>query len=432
MKPYIVVIAGMTAAALSLCFSPVSSQSYDREVAAAAPQRDPGALCTDPLLMPNLRITACTLAIDGATDDGRRAAFHLSRAQSLHAMGNVARAQIDYRETIALAKRVAVPTSEQHLHRGIALHSLGETAAALGAYDEAIWLDGRNALALVDRGILLAAQEGQWERALADFDAALAVAPDNVDTLLLRSDLLGRLGDDTRALADIGRALGIAPANPRLLTARGMVYARRGDRALALADYAAALAVEGHHVDALVNRAALLSSGRPTPHELSTAQADLDLALSVSPRHALAAYNRGFVHFARGDLAQAAADYSRAIDLAPVMAVAYANRCLVRTMAGKELREALADCDEALRLAPESIDALETRGFVYLKLGDSAVAERDYESALRLDPDRPVALYGRGLARERRGDLKQGALDKQAARALMGDVGRAFADVDGS
>jgi tetratricopeptide (TPR) repeat protein len=400
------------------------------QLAAAAPERDREALCMDPLLMPDLRVTACTLAIAGATDVGRRAAYHLSRAQALHALGNTARALGDYRETVALVERIGRPTSQEQLHRGIALHALGESDAALGAYDEAIRLDSRNALALVDRGILLAAREGQLERALADFDAALAIVPDNVDALLLRSDLHGRLGDDARALADVGRALLLAPGNARLLTARARVHARQGARDLALADYAAALAVDERHVDALVDRAALLSSGRPTAEDLSAALADLDAAVVLAPRHAIAVYNRGFVHFARGDLGRAKSDYSRAIDLAPAMTAAYVNRCLVRTLAGTELREALADCDEALRLSSESLDALETRGFVYLKLGEAAVAERDYEAVLRRDPDRPISLYGRGLARERRGETRAAAVDKLAARALMGDVGRAFADLE--
>ena len=68
----------------------------------------------------------------------------------------------------------------------------------------------------------------------------------------------------------------------------------------------------------------------------------------------------------------------------------------------------------------------ETRGFIFLKLGERDIALREYEAALRTDPDRPLALYGRGLVRVAKGDLKSGEADKAAARALMPGVERQF------
>jgi hypothetical protein len=55
---------------------------------------------------------------------------------------------------------------------------------------------------------------------------------------------------------------------------------------------------------------------------------------------------------------------------------------------------ALADCDQALMLLPLSIAARETRGFIFLNLGDPAIAITEYEAALQMDANRPLALYG--------------------------------------
>ncbi len=65
------------------------------------------------------------------------------------------------------------------------------------------------------------------------------------------------------------------------------------------------------------------------------------------------------------------------------------------------LEEALADCNEALRLAPNDPANLDSRGFTYLKLGRFEQAIADYDAALAHNPRDPGSLYGRGLARLR-------------------------------
>jgi tetratricopeptide (TPR) repeat protein len=61
---------------------------------------------------------------------------------------------------------------------------------------------------------------------------------------------------------------------------------------------------------------------------------------------------------------------------------------------------------------------LDSRGLIYLKMGqfDSAIA--DYSSALRLEPKMASALYGRGLARLKKGDSAGGNADVTAAKNL--------------
>ena len=78
--------------------------------------------------------------------------------------------------------------------------------------------------------------------------------------------------------------------------------------------------------------------------------ADLTEAIKLVPNAAGPYYNRGFSYFAKGQYDQAIADYSEAIRLNPRLAVAYNNRCLTRAVIGKDLVDALHDCDEALKL----------------------------------------------------------------------------------
>ena len=88
---------------------------------------------------------------------------------------------------------------------------------------------------------------------------------------------------------------------------------------------------------------------------------------------------------------------------------------------------ALADCDTALKTMPTNLDVRVTRGFIYLKLGDPAIAIVEYNAALDVDPNRSLALYGRGVARVRMGQTKDGEADQAAARALNPSVERQFA-----
>ena len=145
-----------------------------------------------------------------------------------------------------------------------------------------------------------------------------------------------------------------------------------------------------------------------------------------SGRRPLAYYNRGYVHFAKQNYGLAIDDYSRAIALDPGMGLAYNNRCLARTIVGRDLIEALADCDMALKARPTNLEVRETRGFIYLKLGDPAIAIVEYNAVLEIDPNRPLALYGRGLARIKLGRTQEGEVDQAAARALDPSIERRF------
>lgn len=403
------------------------AQARESDQQAALAASSPAPVCVDKAdAPPATRIVACTLAIDAKNLSGRElAAAHLNRGQAYRAVGDQARAAADYSAAIKLfdeSTKTSTLDASQFLQRGIAYHATDDVERALSDYDEAIRLDTGNALAHVDRGILIATRKADMRRAIADFDKALALVPDNVDTLILRGNAYTSVGEHARALADLDRAAELAPDNPRAFMVRGLVNARLGDMQRAFTDYNMALSLDPKYVDALVNRAAIYSMKGNTDKAI----ADLDLALKQSPDHVLANYNRGYANFARGDYEQAIKDYSRAIKGDGRMSWAYNNRCLTRMVAGKDLSEALSDCDEALKLQPDNVQTRETRGFIYLKLGEKEIALREYEAALRSDPDRPLSLYGRGLARIAKGDVKNGETDKAAARALMPGVERQF------
>ena len=107
--------------------------------------------------------------------------------------------------------------------------------------------------------------------------------------------------------------------------------------------------------------------------------------------------------------------------------MAYNNRCLTRGVVGKDLADALRDCDEALKLQPGNIDARDTRGFVYLKLGDFRSRSTTTAASLQVDPNHARALYGRGLAKVKSGDKAAGDTDIANATRLNANIAQEFA-----
>jgi hypothetical protein len=87
-------------------------------------------------------------------------------------------------------------------------------------------------------------------------------------------------------------------------------------------------------------------------------------------------------------------------------------------VAGRDLLQALSDCDEALRLRPGDRDTLNSRGLVQLKRGVLERAAADYAAAVARDGKDADSLFGRGIARLRLGDMAGGEADIAAAAAI--------------
>ena len=188
---------------------------------------------------------------------------------------------------------------------------------------------------------------------------------------------------------------------------------------------------------------------------------DFDKALSLDPTQADARLRRAWLRFAAKDGDGAKADLD-ALDttLAPQaqmrlsMARLYDNvalpgqalaqlnrwlashpnevrrdnalntRCWVRARLGIELEEALADCDDAVDSDSKNSNYLDSRGWVYLRLGNYEKALADFDRSIGIRPESAWSLYGRGLARTRLGDVARGEADLAAARKVESDIDR--------
>lgn len=372
------------------------------------------------------RAVACSKALQTRqlTPD-QIAQARLARGVARTLLGDRELASEDYLDAIQRYDQLMDPRNPDALmlyRRAVAFDAIGRTDNALEDYGAAIAADPKAALAFLGRGVLLAVRKRAYDRAIEDFDKVLVLQPDNLDALIARGDSFSNLGDAGRAATDLNRAVALAPEFAPAYLVRGLAEARRGNTARAKLDYWHTLKLDPRNVDALVNLGALdAQEGR-----LTAAISNLDAAIAIDPQHTRAFYNRGYAWFALRRYDKAIDDYGSAIRLDPRLGLAYNNRALARAIAGRDLVAALADSDEALKLQPLNLDVRETRGFIYLKLGDPSLALHEYDLALDADPQRAVALYGRGLAKSRLANEAGGERDRAAAVAINPAVAGEF------
>lgn len=103
--------------------------------------------------------------------------------------------------------------------------------------------------------------------------------------------------------------------------------------------------------------------------------------------------NRSLAYQAKGDFDRTLSDQDEVISLEP-NSEAYNGRCWLRATMNRDVERGLGDCDEAIRLAPDCADCLDSRGSAYLQLGQLDKAIDDYTAALTLDPHIAASLYG--------------------------------------
>lgn len=159
-----------------------------------------------------------------------------------------------------------------------------QVAGCTRLIEDAKQTDRVRAVAHYNRGNALAGK-ADLDGAIADYDAVIALEPNNARAYNNRGTVYRDKGDAAQAFADFAQA---AQRNPRDADAQynlGNAYAAKGETAQAIKAYSAAIAADRRNANAYVARAiAQLYAGAP-----AKAQMDLWLAQRVAPTNAYAA-----------------------------------------------------------------------------------------------------------------------------------------------
>ena len=389
--------------------------------------------------------------------------------------------------TIARIASVAVPSDGERGAGGKDLAGLSEAAAA--------WLAAQrptspglpvpatppDALALVQQGWVRlevrsildrgpGAAHRDWRAVLADAQRdELEREGHDARVLALACDTLGLLGDPAGTIEPLGAYLWIEEDEVRAVAA-GRALALLSVRSTRARDVL--LELVGLAIPPLraprwqTNgawwsqvRSALPGAADDGPAELGTAAAhhrrgqaressgdragavrDYSRAIALDSVYALAYASRGHARMTT-DPAAARADLDRALELDPRLAIAVSNRGSLRRVAG-DLDGALADFARAIELDSTLAVAFYNRATVLETQGKRAEALADYSRAIALDPSNAAAHNGRGLVLNELGDAVAALADFARAIELdprqpaswcnHGVVRRARGDLDGA
>jgi tetratricopeptide (TPR) repeat protein len=134
---------------------------------------------------------------------------------------------------------------------------------------------------------------------------------------------------------------------------------------------------------------------------------------------AVAAYRRGSTLETQGDLAAAAEEYTKAIELFPDFVQAYSKRALCYSRTNQR-DKAMADFGEVIRITPKDAAAYYYRGLLYSLMKDYEDALKDYDKAVENNADYVSAYNNRGVSYSQiaKPDFKKAVKDFDAAVKL--------------
>jgi tetratricopeptide (TPR) repeat protein/predicted aspartyl protease len=264
-------------------------------------------------------------------------------------------------------------------------------------------------------------EPGDDSEASADTEAAAADEPTDAAGFSRRGTAFAARRDFEHAIADLTRATELAPAEADYYYERARAYLGNRQPQLARQDLDRAIALEPDYVLALVTRAGMrLARGE------GARDAGADAAIADLDKASAAADQENDVRFELANLYARAAVYAAAIDQYDLWlnkhaddarsADARAGRGRARALLNRDLDDALADCNRAVRARPDAPFFHDSRGLVYLRLRKYDKAIDDYEITLRVQPKNPWAMYGLGIARVHEGMESEGRADIAAAR----------------
>jgi tetratricopeptide (TPR) repeat protein len=261
--------------------------------------------------------------------------------------------------------------------------------------------------------------------------AATALAEDGGDAgdFSRRGAAMAARRDYGHALIALSRACELAPGNAEYFYQRGMVYRETGDSTFAMTDLNRALTLKPDHLAALLARAELsLQTGDKT-----RMTADLKAADATASRQADLRYEMALLYEHAYLLSPAIAQFDLWIAEHPDDArlpFAQNGRCWARAMEDTDLPLALKDCNAAIKRAGKRSDfyahVADSRGLVFLRLGDYTKSIADYDAAIAIAPKSAWSWYGRGIGKLRQHQTAAGEADIAQARSLSPTIADKF------
>jgi tetratricopeptide (TPR) repeat protein len=188
---------------------------------------------------------------------------------------------------------------------------------------------------------------GQPEKAVEDYNTAIALNPDYREAFISRGSALEKMGRLDSALDDLNRAIALGPTYKAFFN-RGVILEKMGRIGGAIADYLSAIVLNPSGYDAYL--AVARSYGRAGSFDKAIEY--FSRCMAMNPKDADLYNDRGLSFFFLGRSDRALQDFNMAISLDPTLAIAYRNRGNLNLRRGDKM-SAISDYQKACRFGDE-------------------------------------------------------------------------------
>lgn len=313
-------------------------------------------------------------------------------------------------------------------HLGIMYHLDGQYGRALDAFNGGIPVDA----ALHKSRGLVYRDMGDYQRALADFNAVIQLEPSNAAHYYDRGVVYHRMAGHAKeptalrelgelAIEDLTKALELGSTDAAVHSERGLAWRALRNMAQAVIDLTAAIDADPQNTLFLSNRAqCLFEQGL-----YDRAEADLSRALALDFKDPQLLYKRGITRYAQRRYADAIADLKAALDNEPFpghladifyhLGVSYANL-------GKHAL-AVSAYDQAVRRSTGASKPhyFHERAKSLQVVGEHERALTDFKRVIDMQPTNARALFRRAFSLKARGMYEEAAEDFEAAKEFAPD-----------
>jgi tetratricopeptide (TPR) repeat protein len=214
---------------------------------------------------------------------------------------------------------------------------------------------------------------------------------DRAQALIERGTIMYRQGDRAAALADYEAALKLWPDNAYIFNNRGAIRRDAGDQTRALEDFNKAVSLGGDVALFRRNRGNLLLNQRKPELALP----DLEKAVALAPKDAWSQFYLSQALARLDKAANALAAVKIAVEIEPGTAAFRMGKSRIESTLG-QFKDAVASCREAVRIDEASAAAWECLGDAQEKAADLWGAKSSYQRALKIDPNFTLAWAGLG------------------------------------
>lgn len=226
----------------------------------------------------------------------------------------------------------------------------------------------------------------------ADFSAAIAACSRLLEATALepkerarwhasRAGHRGRMNQHAQAVADFDKAIALQPQQYGYYIGRARAHGAAGNHQAALVDAGKAGSLEPTSAEASLLLGAAHEGMKDFPRAIEHFSRVIELAPADARGHDARCWARAMA----GDMAGAKSDCDRALELNAESWNSYNSRGYAHYRAGR-FAESLRDYDAALAAQPEVASSWYVRGLAKRALGDAKGAEADIAKGLSLDP----------------------------------------------